>query len=83
MAAALDTVRFAASTDPELPMLGGVLFDIEGESLHVVATDRYRMAVARTGVAGHDGSRVQLIVPSPLVHWAEHAGAAISGFIPG
>ncbi|MFE7895863.1 MerR family transcriptional regulator [Streptomyces sp. NPDC057412] len=67
LAAALDAVRFAASTDPELPMLGGVLFDIEGESLHVVATDRYRMAVAQAGAAGHDGSRVQVIVPSPLV----------------
>lgn len=66
LAAALDTVRFAASTDPELPMLGGVLFDIEGESLHVVATDRYRMAVAQADIAGHDGSRVQIIVPTPL-----------------
>ncbi|WP_212912684.1 MerR family transcriptional regulator [Streptomyces sp. TS71-3] len=66
LAAALDTVRFAASTDPELPMLGGVLFDIEGESLHVVTTDRYRMAVARAGIAGHDGSRVQVIVPTSL-----------------
>lgn len=66
LAAALDTVRFAVSTDPELPMLGGVLFDIDGESLHAVATDRYRMAVARAGVAGHDGSRVQVIVPTPL-----------------
>jgi DNA polymerase III sliding clamp (beta) subunit (PCNA family) len=69
LAAALDTVRFAASADPELPMLGGVLFDIEGENLHVVATDRYRLAVARASVAGHDGhdgSRVQVIVPTPL-----------------
>ncbi|MFD8303468.1 MerR family transcriptional regulator [Streptomyces sp. NPDC059690] len=67
LAAALDTVRFAASTDPELPMLGGVLFDIEGNSLHVVATDRYRMAVAQAGIGGYDGSRVQVIVPTPLV----------------
>ncbi|MFJ5974506.1 MerR family transcriptional regulator [Streptomyces sp. NPDC093060] len=67
LAAALDAVRFAASTDPELPMLGGVLFDIEGERLHFVATDRYRMAVAQAGIAGHDGSRVQVIVPTPLV----------------
>ncbi|MFJ1732732.1 MerR family transcriptional regulator [Streptomyces sp. NPDC088254] len=66
LAAALDTVRFAAGTDPELPMLGGVLFDVEGGNLHVVATDRYRMAVARAGVTGHDGGRVQAIVPSPL-----------------
>lgn len=75
LAAALDAVRFAASTDPELPMLGGVLFDIEGETLRVVATDRYRMAVAQAGIdgqdghgghRGHDGSRVQVVVPSPL-----------------
>ncbi|MGY4979988.1 DNA polymerase III subunit beta family protein [Streptomyces sp. 900105755] len=66
LAAALDAVRFAASTDPELPMLGGVLFDIEGESLHAVATDRYRMAVARAAVTGHEGGRVQVIVPTPL-----------------
>jgi DNA-binding transcriptional MerR regulator len=66
LAAALDAVRFAVSTDPELPMLGGVLFDIEGGVLHVVATDRYRMAVAQAGIAGHDGSRVQVIVPTPL-----------------
>ncbi|MFF7983394.1 MerR family transcriptional regulator [Streptomyces sp. NPDC007901] len=67
LAAALDAVRFAVSTDPELPMLGGVLFDIEGESLRAVATDRYRMAFARAGVAGHDGGRVQVVVPTPLV----------------
>ncbi|MFE5032818.1 DNA polymerase III subunit beta family protein [Streptomyces sp. NPDC056683] len=66
LAAALDAVRFAASTDPELPMLGGVLFDIEGDSLHAVATDRYRMAVARAAVTGHEGGRVQVIVPTPL-----------------
>jgi DNA-binding transcriptional MerR regulator len=66
LAAALDAVRFATSTNPELPMLGGVLFDIEGEGLHVVATDRYRMAVARASTSGHDGPRLQVIVPAPL-----------------
>lgn len=66
LAAALDAVRFAAGGDPELPMLAGVLFDIEGEALRVVATDRYRMAVARAGATGHGGPRVQVVVPSPL-----------------
>lgn len=66
LAAALDAVRFAASTDPELPMLDGVLFDIDGEAVHVVATDRYRMAVAQAAATGHDGPRTQVIVPSPL-----------------
>ncbi|MFJ8011383.1 MerR family transcriptional regulator [Streptomyces sp. NPDC096339] len=67
LAAALDAVRFAACADPEFPMLGGVLFDIEGGAVRVVATDRYRMAVARVGTTGGAGPRVQAIVPSPLV----------------
>lgn len=67
IAAALDAVRFAAGTDPELPVLGGIHFDIEGDALHVVATDRYRMAVARAATAGHGGERVRMTVPTPLV----------------
>ncbi|WP_338054178.1 MerR family transcriptional regulator [Streptomyces spiramenti] len=67
LAAALDAVRFAVGTDPELPILGGVLFDIEGATLRVVATDRYRLAVARAAVDEHDGSRAQVVVPAPLV----------------
>lgn len=66
LAAALDAVRFAVSTDPELPMLGGVLLDIEGPSLHAVATDRYRMAVARASGTGDGAPRAQIIVPSSL-----------------
>lgn len=76
LAAALDAVRFAAGTDPELPMLGGVLFDIEGEALRVVATDRYRMAVAQARATGHDGAREQVIVPAPL---ADAMRALLSG----
>lgn len=66
LAAALDAVRFAAGSDPELPMLGGVLFDIESGSLRLVATDRYRLAVARTDTSAYAGPRVQAVVPSPL-----------------
>ncbi|MFG2992831.1 MerR family transcriptional regulator [Streptomyces sp. NPDC048257] len=66
-AAALDAVRFAVGDDPELPVLGGVLFDLEGTDLHVVATDRYRMAVACAPTTGHGGERVRLTVPAPLV----------------
>ncbi|WP_405789506.1 MerR family transcriptional regulator [Streptomyces sp. NBC_00029] len=66
-AAALDAVRFAVGGDPELPVLGGILFDAEGTGLHLVATDRYRMAVARASTTGHGGERVQLTVPAPLV----------------
>ena len=67
LAAALDAVRFAAGTDPALPMLGGVLFDLEDGALRVVATDRYRLAVGRLDAAGYDGPRVQVVVPTPLV----------------
>ncbi len=66
LAVALDTVRFAAGTDAELPMLGGILFDIEGGELHLVATDRYRMAVARVHTTGHDAPRALVVVPLPL-----------------
>lgn len=66
LAAALDAVRFAAGSDPDLPVLAGVLFDIEGEALRVAATDRYRMAVAQAATAGYDGPRVQAVVPLPL-----------------
>ncbi|MBO1333612.1 MerR family transcriptional regulator [Streptomyces sp. VRA16 Mangrove soil] len=66
LSAALDAVRFAASTDPGLPMLAGVLFDVEDGTLRLVATDRYRMAVARAAVDGYDGERVQVVVPSAL-----------------
>ncbi|MFF9041734.1 MerR family transcriptional regulator [Streptomyces sp. NPDC014892] len=66
LAAALDAVRFAAGTDAELPMLGGILFDIEGELLRLVATDRYRMAVAGARTTGHGEPRTQVVVPLPL-----------------
>lgn len=66
LAAALDAVRFAAGTDPELPVLGGIHFDAEDGSLHVVATDRYRMAVARIDAGGHEGPRYRMTVPLPL-----------------
>lgn len=66
LAAALDAVRFAAGVGTELPMLAGVLFDIEHETLRVVATDRYRMAVARACGKGDGAPRAQVVVPSPL-----------------
>jgi len=66
LAAALDAVRFAVGTDPDLPMLGGVLFDAGGGVLRLVATDRYRMAVAGVEVADHEGDDARATVPAPL-----------------
>lgn len=45
-AEALRAVRFAVSTDPESAALAGVLLDAAADTLTLVATDRYRLAVA-------------------------------------
>ncbi len=49
LAAALDAVRFAVSADPDLPALGGVLVEVGDGAVRLVATDRYRLAVADAG----------------------------------
>lgn len=66
LAATIDAVRFAASTDPELPMLGNVLFEVTAGTLTLVATDRFRMAVASTPVAA-EGPPVRLPLPLAFV----------------
>ena len=66
LATALRSVRYAVSTDPDLPMLGGVLLDAADDGLSVVATDRYRLAVAAVPGAV-DGPPTQVIAPVALV----------------
>ncbi|MEU1587536.1 MerR family transcriptional regulator [Micromonospora sp. NPDC005710] len=66
LAAALDAVRFAVGVDSELPMLAGVLFDVEPDGVRFVATDRFRLALARAG-ADVDGPPVRVFVPVALV----------------
>jgi DNA polymerase III subunit beta len=66
LAAALDAVRFAASTDPEVPMLGGVLCESEDDVVTLVATDRFRLALSRTA-ADIEGPPVRALLPVPLV----------------
>jgi len=66
LAAAMDAVLFAASTDPDLPMLGGVLVETESDSLTLVTTDRYRLAGARAA-ATVDGPPARVLAPLPLV----------------
>jgi DNA-binding transcriptional MerR regulator len=61
LAAALYSVRFAVGSDPELPMLAGVLIDAEAGGVTFVATDRYRMAIHREP-ATVDGPAAQLIL---------------------
>ncbi|WP_433134581.1 MerR family transcriptional regulator [Micromonospora sp. CA-240977] len=66
LAAALDAVRFAVGVDPELPMLSGVLLDVEPDGVRLVATDRYRLALARA-TADVDGPPTRVFVPVDLV----------------
>ncbi|MEV0713254.1 MerR family transcriptional regulator [Asanoa sp. NPDC050611] len=66
LAAAFDSVRFAAGNDPELPMLTGVLVDVEPDAVTFVATDRYRMAIHREPVTV-TGEPVRVIAPLPWV----------------
>lgn len=41
----ITAVAFAQSDDPDMPILTGALLEIEPETIRLVATDRYRLAV--------------------------------------
>lgn len=66
LAAAVDAVRFAVGADPELPVLAGVLLEVEPDGVRLVATDRHRLAVARAG-GKVDGPQVRTLVPVEAV----------------
>lgn len=67
LAAALDAVRFAVGTDPELPVLGGVLVDLDADGLlRTAATDRYRLAVGRAEGGRLSGPPTSTLLPAPL-----------------
>lgn len=66
LAAALHAVRFAVGSDPELPALSGVLLELE-EELTLVATDRYRLAVATVQLPGAAAAPVQAVVPVAVI----------------
>lgn len=66
LAAALASVRYAVGSDPDLPVLGGVLLDRDAEGVRTVATDRYRLALAR--LAGCPGGEPESVVlPADVV----------------
>ncbi|WP_091672966.1 DNA polymerase III subunit beta family protein [Micromonospora auratinigra] len=66
LAAAVAAVRFAVGTDPELPVLAGVLLDVEPDGVRLVATDRHRLAMARVA-ARVDGPVVRALLPVAAV----------------
>ena len=67
LAAALRTVRYAVGTDPELPVLAGVLLDATGGDVRVVATDRYRLALRTLPGAVVEGEPGNVLLPVALV----------------
>ncbi|RIV38076.1 MerR family transcriptional regulator [Micromonospora radicis] len=66
LAAAVDAVRFAVGTDPALPALTGVLFDVSAAGLRLVATDRHRLAMATADAVVH-GPAVRALLPLDAV----------------
>ncbi|MCO8272306.1 MerR family DNA-binding transcriptional regulator [Actinoplanes sp. TRM 88003] len=66
LAATIDAVRFAAGADPALPMLQCVLLDVTGGVLTLVATDRFRMAVA-AAPAEVEGPPIRSVLPLEFV----------------
>lgn len=59
----LAKVGRAASRDETRPILTGVLVSIAGDTLKMVATDSYRLAVKETKLGAVPGTDVQAIVP--------------------
>ncbi|MGN9808954.1 MerR family transcriptional regulator [Micromonospora sp. BQ11] len=79
LAVAVDAVRFAVGTDPDLPVLTGVLLDVASDGVRLVATDRHRLAVAHApGLL--DGPAVAVLVPVGLV---DEARALLGGAAEG
>jgi DNA polymerase-3 subunit beta len=78
--ATMDAVRFAASADPTLPALASVLFEADPAVLRLVATDRYRLAVAEAP-ADVEGPPVRLVLPLDFVDAVRDrlAGPAATG----
>ncbi|SCG44970.1 MerR family transcriptional regulator [Micromonospora humi] len=66
LADAVAAVRFAVGADPALPALSGVLLSIEPDGVHLFATDRHRLAVARVD-ASVDGPPVGALLPVDAV----------------
>jgi DNA polymerase III subunit beta len=64
---ALRAVRFAVAPDSELPVLTGVLLEINKDEVTLVATDRYRLAVASAPVVELTGPPVSAVVPAKFV----------------
>jgi DNA polymerase-3 subunit beta len=73
LAAALRTVAATASHDDTLPLFTGVRLHIDDGKLNLVASDRYRMAVAKVPLLAVTGSLDALVPATLLVEIARQA----------
>jgi DNA polymerase III subunit beta len=65
LATAIGQVAPAASRDDTLPVITGVNVEIDDDTIRLVATDRYRLAIRELGWnPAHPGSRSTLLVPA-------------------
>lgn len=61
---ALGCVRFAAGTDPEVPVLQGVRLRLQASRVDLVATDRYRLARQELPLRACSGAGATVLPPS-------------------
>jgi len=59
---------FAAAADETRPYLTGVLFEVDGQELRLVATDSNRLAFRRGQLAEPAAESMQVIVPARTAH---------------
>jgi DNA polymerase III subunit beta len=65
LATAIGQVTPAASRDDTLPVITGVNVEVEGDTITLVATDRYRLAIRELAWApAEPGARSTLLVPA-------------------
>ncbi|MEX2588084.1 MAG: DNA polymerase III subunit beta [Actinomycetota bacterium] len=75
LARALKQVGRAASTDEGRPVLTGVLWVVDGDTLRVVATDSYRLAVSEVGIKQGPGEGQAIIPARALAEFSRHLAA--------
>jgi DNA polymerase-3 subunit beta len=60
----LNSVAFAVSNNENRVEISGVLFEIDGETMNLVATDSYRLATAGVKVVNGNSNPLSLIIPA-------------------
>jgi DNA-binding transcriptional MerR regulator len=67
LAAAMEAVRFAAPADLDGPVPAGLHAESDGKTLTLVATDRYRLAVAEVVADSIEGPPIRAFLPLTFV----------------